>query len=194
MTSFMVKILTLIVVVVVATGAVLYDVMQTPSIVEPVVKPAAVDSTQKAPDFTFKTLSGKEERLSFLPEKGVLLHFWASWCAVCMAEFPSLLETVGAQKGQVALIAVSTDDSFEKMQRALAGLREKYPTVVDYPHVYWVHDADKALSLQMFSVARVPETFFIHVPDLGIRYKAVGETDWTGEPVKGEMTALVRPR
>src|SRR5919108_1602984 len=44
-----------------------------------------------APDFTLRTLDGSRSvRLSDLRGRIVVLNFWASWCADCRVEHPSL--------------------------------------------------------------------------------------------------------
>ncbi len=55
-----------------------------------------------APDVAFRTLDGKEARLSDLRGRVVLVNFWGTWCPPCLAEIPELiraqarLETRGA--------------------------------------------------------------------------------------------------
>ena len=44
----------------------------------------------KAPDFTGKTLDGKNIRLEEQRGNVVMMNFWASWCAPCKREMPSL--------------------------------------------------------------------------------------------------------
>ncbi len=43
---------------------------------------------QTLPDFTFKTIDGRELKLSELKGKVVLLNFWATWCPPCKEEMP----------------------------------------------------------------------------------------------------------
>jgi cytochrome c biogenesis protein CcmG/thiol:disulfide interchange protein DsbE len=68
-----------------------------------------------APDFTLKTLDGKELKLSSLQGKAVMINFWATWCEPCKIETPWLVELQKkyGDKG-LQILGVAVDDAGEK--------------------------------------------------------------------------------
>lgn len=51
-----------------------------------------VDRTQLAPDHTFTTLKGEQIALRQLRGSPVLVTFWATDCASCLSEIPTLID------------------------------------------------------------------------------------------------------
>ncbi|HZC37639.1 MAG TPA: TlpA disulfide reductase family protein, partial [Sphingomicrobium sp.] len=62
---------------------------------------------QPAPDATFNDPDGAETSLATFSGKPVLVNLWATWCAPCVKELPTL-DRLSEAKG-VAVIAVSQD-------------------------------------------------------------------------------------
>ena len=64
---------------------------------------------QKAPDASFSGPDGGDVSLSDFAGRPLLVNFWATWCAPCKAEMPTLDALAALEKGRVAVIAVSQD-------------------------------------------------------------------------------------
>lgn len=63
-----------------------------------------------APDVALVDAEGKDVRLSAYRDKVVLLNFWATWCAPCLREMPSLDRLQAALGGaDFAVVTASVD-------------------------------------------------------------------------------------
>ncbi len=77
-----------------------------------------------APDFTTTTLGGEKISLESFRGKVVLLDFWATWCAGCLAETPHLQAADRRFKARpFVILGVSLDD-FEEIPKATIELRK----------------------------------------------------------------------
>jgi thiol-disulfide isomerase/thioredoxin len=73
-----------------------------------------------APDFTLKTPSGAEIKLSSLKGQFVLIDFWASWCVPCRMENPNLVRLYNQYKSKgFTVFSVSLDDNTNKWKEAI---------------------------------------------------------------------------
>lgn len=126
-----------------------------------------------APDFSFQTLNGDTITLADLKGKTILLNFWASWCAPCIAEFPSLIELSQTYKQDVVLVALSVDEDPANARRFLTKL--KLP--LDETNILIGLDPDKHISQDLFQTTAYPETYIID-RTLQIRRKVAGAIAW----------------
>ena len=92
----------------------------------------AVAIKDEAPDFTLKSLEGKNLRLEEYRGQVVLINFWASWCGPCRQEMP-LLDELYSQYQRVGfnLLAVNIDDDSGKAMKMIAELGVSFPVLFD---------------------------------------------------------------
>ncbi len=85
---------------------------------------------QSLPDFTFKTLDGREFRLSELHGKVVLVNFWATWCPPCKEEMPIFEREYKRCKDKgFEILAVNMDGSESNLQKFLKENNYSFPIV-----------------------------------------------------------------
>jgi thiol-disulfide isomerase/thioredoxin len=158
------------------------------SFLPPVVQGVTGD-TKRVPDFAYQTTDGRSGRMQDLAGKVVLLHFWASWCAPCQAEFPALLDLARSLPDQLVVLAVSTDADQKNMDKFLAKIVEKQQKPLP-PSVLPVHDPDSAIALDLFQTSRYPETILID-PGLRMVKKYPGPFDaWDSDSTRTMIRAL----
>ncbi|KAB0663412.1 TlpA family protein disulfide reductase [Oryzomonas japonica] len=95
---------------------------------------------ETAPDFSLKTLAGKNVRLSDLKGRVVLVNFFASWCPPCRMEIPDFEKTYLSYKDRgFAVIGIALDDvspSFiEKMKMTYPVAMANDNVISDYGNV-----------------------------------------------------------
>ena len=85
------------------------------------MSPAYAGRNRTAPDFTLPDLDGKPVQLSSFRGKTVVLNFWASWCAPCREEMPSLakLAIIMKDRKDVAFVTVSVDEDTSAVKDTL---------------------------------------------------------------------------
>lgn len=62
-----------------------------------------------APKATFTGADGRDVTLADFAGRPLLVNIWATWCAPCKAEMPTLDALAALEEGRVSVIAVSQD-------------------------------------------------------------------------------------
>jgi cytochrome c biogenesis protein CcmG/thiol:disulfide interchange protein DsbE len=93
-----------------------------------VANAAPVAQTKIAPDFPLRSLDGRSVKLSDFRGKIVVLNFWATWCAPCRVEMPSLIDLYDKYRARgVEIIGVSMDDGAqERVSSFVAEMKVNY--------------------------------------------------------------------
>ena len=137
----------------------------------------AVDRSHKgegAPAARFTTPEGSPTTLAAFAGRPVLVNLWATWCAPCVKEMPTLDAAAAALKGRVQVIAVSQDmDGRVKVDPFFA--KRSFKALRPY--------TDPQLGLSLAYGANLPMTVLY---DAGGRelWRVTGGMDWTGAKAK----------
>ena len=126
-----------------------------------------------APDTVFHDPDGGDISLAEFEGVPVLVNLWASWCAPCIKELPTLqkLEQSQAADGQLGVIAVSQDRAPKASVDAFLADR-KIARFAAY------HDPGMALSAAL-GVEILPTTVLFDGSGHEV-WRYVGDLDWTG--------------
>ena len=117
-------------------------------------------------------------QLSQFRGKPLVLNFWATWCAPCLEELPSLMQMQKNLPG-VQVLAVSIDDDPEAYQDFL----KQYSI-----SLLSVRDGSHGANLQ-FGTVKVPETYIIDRNGI-VRRKLIGATNWTDPEIESYLAKL----
>lgn len=113
------------------------------------------------------TLAGQRGRV-------VALNFWASWCAPCRAEMPSLELLAGRHEADgLTVVAVNFKEGEAAARRFAAGVGMTVPIL---------RDADGAAA-RALGVRILPSTVFVG-RDGAARFLVIGEADWMAAPAR----------
>ncbi len=105
-----------------------------------------------APDFTLKSNTGENLRLSEYRGEVVLINFWASWCGPCRQEMPVLSELHDKYRALgFTVLGVNVEADSSKAKKLLEELPVSFPVVFD---------SDSVVSKQ-YDVVAMPSTVLV---------------------------------
>ena len=103
----------------------------------------------------------------FYAKNWKVLHFWATWCKPCLAEFPELKEALPRLENDSTQILIASDESFEQIQK----FQEKHQTGLELLRL-------KTGDISDFGIYALPTTIVID-PDGKEVFRKVGQVDWS---------------
>ena len=126
-----------------------------------------------APDVEFVTPDGETVRISDFEGRPVLLNLWASWCAPCIKELPTLGALAEANRqGGLAVVPVSQDMGSKTSVDAFL----KSKGIGEFAAY---HDPKMGLTSAL-GIEVMPTTVLYDAQGREV-WRYIGDLDWTGE-------------
>jgi cytochrome c biogenesis protein CcmG/thiol:disulfide interchange protein DsbE len=132
-----------------------------------------------APEFAVQDADRKVDLRDF-QGKILVLNFWATWCAPCVEEMPSLVELQRrlGPKG-ITVVGVSIDADGGAYRHFLTDYKIDFLTV---------RDPDRKSS-DLYGTFKYPETYIIDRQGV-VRRKFIGAVDWSQPEIVDFLTKL----
>ena len=124
-----------------------------------------------APDYTFYDSAGKAMKIADLKGKVVVMNIWATWCAPCVAEMPTLAKlqaTYASKDVEVVAVSIDSETSATKARLFIAG----------HDPLKFYHDREMKLPFKI-NAPGAPTTV-IYGRDGLEKARVAGEADWSG--------------
>jgi len=116
--------------------------------------------------------------LSKLRGRVVVLNLWATWCAPCVEELPSLL-ALQKQMPQLVIVAVSRDEDPDAYHRFL---------VQHHVDLVTIRDENQQVD-HLYGTEQIPETYIIDRQGV-LRRKFVSAQNWTSPEIVSYLSKL----
>jgi thiol-disulfide isomerase/thioredoxin len=135
------------------------------------------------PVLNLKDVGGRLHDLTDYRGKVLVVNFWATWCAPCREELPSLERLRDALRDKpVQVLAVNVNEGESRVRRFLTEVLLHLPVLLDRNG-----EAQRA-----WRVRGLPATFLLD-QDGAIRYWFLGELDWSQPAIIRTVESLLSP-
>jgi|SRR5579872_343232 len=140
-----------------------------------------VEVGDSAPDFAITTDNGKTVSANNFGGRLLVLNFWATWCATCIEELPSL-DRFQQELGNsgVVVLGVSIDKNEKAYKRFLDRVNVSFMTA---------RDPDNKINAE-YGTFKIPETYIIN-RDGKVLMKVISSTNWTDEKMVDYVKSLL---
>lgn len=142
----------------------------------------AANTSGPAPDFTLKSRSGENIKLSELRGQVVMINFWASWCGPCRQEMPILDQLYQRYEPMgFTLLGVNVEEDSAAAEKVLREIPVSFPVLYD----------SKNQVSENYQVRAMPSTFLID-RDGKVRYLHKGYKPGYEEDYQQQVRELIR--
>jgi len=122
------------------------------------------------PNVKLQGLDGKVYDLTDFKDKVVIVNFWASWCAPCVEEFPSMAKLAMQFPNDLVILAISGDQDLAAVQAFL----KAFPNLAENFKIFL--DPELKVAKQ-FGTQVLPESYVLE-RGLKVYRKVVGTEKW----------------
>ena len=140
-----------------------------------------VNVGDSAPSFSVAASNGQNVSVSNFGGKVLVLNFWATWCAPCIEEIPSLnvLQNRFRDRGLVVL-GVSVDKDAAAYQQFINRFRLSFLTA---------RDPEQKINNE-YGTVQFPETYIINAQGKVVN-KIIGEANWAEDKMVNYVQSLL---
>lgn len=121
-------------------------------------------------DVRFQRLDGTEFGLAPEQKAYTVLHFWATWCKPCLAEFPELKAALPRLQSDSVAFFLATEEDMDQIR----SFEEKRTLGLDFLHL-------KEATLADFEVHALPTTLVLDNTGKVV-YRHMGQLNWQEVP------------
>jgi thiol-disulfide isomerase/thioredoxin len=154
---------------------------QTKPLAEKLTRPAR---PTPPPDYVFYNDAGKPVRIADFKGKVVLLNLWATWCAPCKVEMPTLARLAAAYQTQPVQVVALSADSADKTAEAKAFIAKNAPL-----RPYLAGGSNILFKFQP-AVAGLPSTIIYDKKGVE-RARISGDADWSSKEAHAIVERLL---
>jgi len=123
-------------------------------------------------------VQGRHWDLAALRGRVVLVNFWATWCAPCKEEMPTLQTLAELEGERLAVLAVDVREALPRVRRYLQATGLQLPVLLD----------PQGETARAWGVSVFPTTVLIDAAGRPSRV-VLGAVDWTGPDASGWIRA-----
>lgn len=135
---------------------------------------------QPAPKASFRGADGRDVTLADFAGRPLLVNIWATWCAPCKAEMPTLDALAALEEGRISVIAISQDLEGRAPVRAFF---DKAAIINLEPYT----DSDNAILAALGNNIALPTTILYDSAGQEV-WRVMGGVEWDD----AEMAKLLR--
>jgi len=163
------------------TGAIVLMAIALVWVVSGTLQDRVINAGDTAPDFKIVSDSGRTYTRKDFGGKLLVLNFWASWCAPCVEEVPSL-QAFQRELGDdgVVVLGVSIDTNEKRYKQFLQRFRVQFPTARD----------PEANISSSYGTFQIPETYVIDRTGK-VREKIISNQNWVDPAFVARVKAML---